>query len=528
MAILQVNALLLAPLLGVLYYVALIVYRLCFHPLARIPGPKLAAATSWYEFYYDVVGRGVFCWEIKRMHDLYGPIVRINPHEVHILDTSFYDEIYAPASKKRDKYADWVVFLGVPTGAFATCPHEHHRVRRRALNVSFSKQAIYKIERLIQDKVDRLCHRFDQLAASGDVVRLDAALFALANDIITEYSFGEGYDCLGKDNFREDLKSILLTAVESGALVRQLPWLVPLVYATPRWVLARLSGSFTALLSWERVVQTRVRSLVDVEAEAKTEAKTKTSQAGTGTGTCVFSTLLRSDLPPEEKSLQRLLDEGKSLMGAGSETTSWTLTLLMWFVARDPAVLGRLRRELRDMPRACSETSLLKWLETRRYLSAVITEALRLDHGAIGRLPRIAAEPVYYRDHVIPPGASEVCSGMVDNNEQTPMSSTNYWVHMDETIFPEPTKFCPERWLEAEEAGIPLQKYMVSFSKGSRQCVGQNLANAELYLTVAAVVTRFDVEFVDTTEEDVLPARDCFIPRPVSHSRGVFARVKKT
>ncbi|KAG5975396.1 hypothetical protein E4U55_007703 [Claviceps digitariae] len=503
MAIFQVNPLLWALVLGVLYYAVLIVYRLYFHPLAKIPGPRLAAATSWYEFYYDVVGRGVFCWEIKRMHDRYGPIVRINPKEVHILDTSFYDEIYAPASKKRDKYADWVIFLGVPTGVFATCPHEHHRIRRRALNQSFSKQAIYKIEHLIQSKVDRLCHRFDELAARKHVLRLDAAFFALANDIIAEYSFGEGYRCLEREDFREDFKSTLLAAVETGALVRHFPWMVPLLYGLPRWILARLSGRFTALLAWELVVQKRVRCMAEAHGPGRH-----------GFENCVFSTLLRSELPAEEKSLQRLLDEAKSLMGAGSETTSWTLTLLMWYIVRDEGdVLGRLRSDLGDMPRDGCSGTLLKWLEKRRYLSAVIMEALRLNHGAIGRLPRIATEAISYKDHVIPAG--------------TPMSSTNYWIHMDETIFPNPTNFSPERWLDAERTGFPLQKYMVSFAKGSRQCVGQNLATAELYLAVAAVVTRFDVEFVDTTAEDVLPARDCFIPRPVSQSKGVFVKLHR-
>ncbi|KAG5932301.1 hypothetical protein E4U53_001392 [Claviceps sorghi] len=144
-------------------------------------------------------------------------------------------------------------------------------------------------------------------------------------------------------------------------------------------------------------------------------------------------------------------------------------------------------------------------------------EALRLNHGNVGRSPRVAAEAVRCKDHVIPPG--------------TPMSCTNYWIHMDETIFPDPANFAPERWLAAEREGFPLQKYMVSFSRGSRQCVGQNnrnpsLATAELCLAAAAVVTRFDVEFVDTTAEDILPARDCFVPRPVSHSRGVFARLR--
>ncbi|KHN95530.1 Cytochrome P450 [Metarhizium album ARSEF 1941] len=498
---------------GIAYFLLLVAYRLCLHPLAGFPGPKLAAASSWYEFYHDVIGRGVFCWEIKRMHDRYGPIVRINPDELHILDTSFYEEIYAPASKKRDKYADYVVFLGVPTGAFATCPHDHHRVRRKALNVSFSKRAIYEAEGLVRNKVRLLCARLGGIARADGVVRLDAALFALANDIITEYSFGEGYDCLGKDDFQADFKGVLLTAVEAGAFIRQFPWAVGVVKAMPPAVLRRVSAAFASLLQWEAIVDKRVRTLVAAHGGDE-KKKGEEPPPPAAADRCVFTTLLNSDLPAAEKSYQRLSDEGKSLMGAGSETTSWTLTLLLWYVARDARILSRLREELRDMPGGDGGDgggSLLKWLEQRRYLSAVVNEALRFDHGAIGRLPRIAREPLRYRDWVVPAG--------------TPLSSTNYWVHMDESIFPDPHRFSPERWLDAERAGFPLQKYLVSFSKGSRQCVGQNLATAELYLTAAALLARFDFEFVDTTERDVLPARDCFIPRPVVGSRGVYAKV---
>ncbi len=46
--------------------------RLFLSPLAHIPGPKLAALTSWYEFYYDVVKPGRFVWKIKDLHAEYG------------------------------------------------------------------------------------------------------------------------------------------------------------------------------------------------------------------------------------------------------------------------------------------------------------------------------------------------------------------------------------------------------------------------------------------------------------------------
>lgn len=48
------------------------VYNLCFHPLRNIPGPRLAAMTSCFEFYYDVLSNGLYLRKIKEMHEAYG------------------------------------------------------------------------------------------------------------------------------------------------------------------------------------------------------------------------------------------------------------------------------------------------------------------------------------------------------------------------------------------------------------------------------------------------------------------------
>lgn len=52
--------------------VARVTYRLVFHPLARFPGPKLAAATSLVELYYDHVQKGQLAFKIQGWHAKYG------------------------------------------------------------------------------------------------------------------------------------------------------------------------------------------------------------------------------------------------------------------------------------------------------------------------------------------------------------------------------------------------------------------------------------------------------------------------
>ena len=56
----------------VIYTLGLYVYRVYFDSLSKFPGPKLAAASLWYEFYYDVVLKGQYTYKIARMHEEHG------------------------------------------------------------------------------------------------------------------------------------------------------------------------------------------------------------------------------------------------------------------------------------------------------------------------------------------------------------------------------------------------------------------------------------------------------------------------
>ena len=56
----------------IFYFASIAIYRLFFHPLAKFPGPKLAALTRYYEAYYDVVQNGQYTFKIEKLHKEYG------------------------------------------------------------------------------------------------------------------------------------------------------------------------------------------------------------------------------------------------------------------------------------------------------------------------------------------------------------------------------------------------------------------------------------------------------------------------
>jgi hypothetical protein len=63
----------LAGLAAVCFVLCTCVYRLYFHPLAKFPGPKLAALTTWYEAYYEFIGHtGQYTVYFEELHKKHG------------------------------------------------------------------------------------------------------------------------------------------------------------------------------------------------------------------------------------------------------------------------------------------------------------------------------------------------------------------------------------------------------------------------------------------------------------------------
>ncbi|GAB1217088.1 hypothetical protein ATERTT37_006311 [Aspergillus terreus] len=382
-------------LLGLAYLVLRSIYRLYFHPLRHIPGPRLAAISSLYEFYYDVVCQGRYLWEIERLHAIYGPIVRINPREVHIIDPSFYDEIYAPSSRRRDKDAKWVPTFGLSQSMLSTVGHQQHRFRRSLLSSFFSKKSVLQIGPLIDQQREKLFQHLVNFHRTQEVVRLDSAFVALTSDIISAYCYGESGNFLDDPSFRSDIRASVVDAASICHLARFLPFLQPLIQSVPEGILRALMPGKTALLDFEH-------SLASKASKALHEGKPSAAAEET-----IYDRLTDKSVPPEERSLCRIQDESSLVLAAGTETTARILTIAIYYLSRDQSMLDKLRAELKQaLP---TPTSLTTWVQLEKlpYLTAVVRESLRLGFGITCRLPRVAPEEVLrYKGYEIPPGVS--------------------------------------------------------------------------------------------------------------------------
>jgi cytochrome P450 len=82
----------------------------------------------------------------------------------------------------------------------------------------------------------------------------------------------------------------------------------------------------------------------------------------------VFHDILDSDLPAQEKTAERLWQEAQVLCIAGTGTTAWTLSVIMFYLLADPKVLQKLRDELEKAVPDPAAPTATKELEKLPYL----------------------------------------------------------------------------------------------------------------------------------------------------------------
>jgi cytochrome P450 len=154
-----------------------------------------------------------------------------------------------------------------------------------------------------------------------------------------------------------------------------------------------------------------------------------------------------------------LTNDAVLMWAAGTETTANTLVQATWAVLHNPQIRKTLQAELQTaIP---DKNEMVDWatLESLPYLRAVIKESLRLSYGVPGRIPR-----------TVPPSGATFCGQYIPPG--TSVAHSVYCYHTDDKLFNDAKIFQPERWLESPEKYQELENRMLSFSRGSRSCLG--------------------------------------------------------
>jgi cytochrome P450 len=146
---------------------------------------------------------------------------------------------------------------------------------------------------------------------------------------------------------------------------------------------------------------------------------------------------------------------------AGQDTTAFVLACITFELLSHPDKLKKVKAELEAaLPDPDSAPSLAV-VEKLPYLSAVITEGLRVHPGGLARMTRVAPEnTMIYHDK------ASGTEWVIEPN--TPTSMTALDTNMNAGKFPDPYKFEPERFIENPR----LEKYVLTFSRGTRICLG--------------------------------------------------------
>ncbi|KAI8623119.1 cytochrome P450 family protein [Xylariaceae sp. FL1651] len=491
---------------GSLYVLGLVVHRLFISPIAGFPGPKLAAATSWYELYYDVVKKGTYLFQIEKMHEKYGPIVRINPFELSIRDPEYYEKLYVAGSvRPTDNYDPFANGIDFEGSHFLSTGHEIHRQRRKPLDPFFSRLGVTRLEPMVAELCEKLVvNRFSSFKKTKKVVRLDHAFLAFSGDVISRLCIDDPPNLIDDPDFAPEWFDLFHTVIKSLPLFMALPWLIRIVRLIPESVLTKLDSRSQNFNKFKQMSEGHI-------ATAKREKAASRSKDTTTMGKHItlFRHLVNSDLPPSELADKRLSKEAQVLLGAGTVSTARTLDFICYYIMANPVIRRRLTEELRDVMAGYPEKKPT-WAQLEKvvYMQALIKEGLRLSYGVMHRLPRVSPnQSLQFKQWVIPAGV--------------PVGMSAYLQHTDPSVFPRPFDFIPERWLD----GVTPQmtKNYVPFSRGSRNCLGSNLAICELNFILAALFRPGgpDFELYETDASDVVQAHDFMLPLPKLDTKGI-------
>ncbi|KGO74014.1 Cytochrome P450, E-class, group I [Penicillium italicum] len=448
-------------------------YRVYFHPLSRYPGSKVAAAsTSWWEWYWNYVQNGRMLFEIEKLHEKYGPVIRIGVNDLHVSDPAIYQDI-SRINSGFTKDPFFYQFISLPGTSIGETDPSRHRIRRKVLTPAFSTTRIHELAPIVQDKTEQLLTML--AAAKGPVCFTDAAK-AYTLDIIGKIVLGREIGSLTKPEFISELSEHLQAAFAIG-------WIgpsFPIMSSIALWVIQRLPLFIFPMPQVQFQQVMACAKMTDSYLKKFHSDGASTFSTGHGERSAVIDMLVDPAATKDYKvpAKNEVSDELTMLLTAGSDTSSTAIISAIYYIKRHEKVLSGLCEELTKAFPSLEEEITYEKVKELPYLTAVIKEVLRLGHPLPGRLPRTIPSSGYsLYGNALPRG--------------TNIHTSAYLLNRHSDIWGDPHEFDPTRWMQGDSAD--LEKHIATFGRGARQCLGKDLAWCELWVLLANLFRRYDV-----------------------------------
>ncbi|KAF1969947.1 putative RNA polymerase II mediator complex component Srb8 [Bimuria novae-zelandiae CBS 107.79] len=446
-----------------------------FNPLSSYPGPWLWAASRIP--YVVSLLRGTLISDMLRLHQKYGPIVRLAPNELSFASEAAWRDIYMHRKGHAEAKKDTTGYMapeGMPPN-IVTTPDIQIRARmRRLLSTSFNAQSLLeqalmlqKYANIVIERLYAICEANPSRTENTVVNMLDWTNF-YTMDVIGDLAMGESFHCLEQSSYHLWVKTLymFLKGMIIAAAVRFFPggWFM-LQAVIPKSL---------------REQQKQHTEFTNTKIRQRVELKTDRPD--------FLSPFLREmEMSPDKMSLGEIQSTFGVILIAGSETTATILVGCLYRLASNLTVQTKLWSEL-NRKFATDEMITVESTNSLEYPDAVLNETLRLCYAIPGGLPRVVPENGdTYAGHFVPGGTS--------------ISIRPHVILHSEGYFKDAWTFAPERWLPIEQRPERYAHDNLAtsqpFSIGPTGCIGKPLAWAEMRIFIAKMLWHFNLSMTE-------------------------------
>lgn len=427
--------------LHVLYWI----YTSITAPDRKVPGPFLARLSKLW--YLQKLRTGSFHHENIKLHQKYGPVIRVAPGYFSI--TTPDPAAYGISSKfiKGDWYQGWQHPSPTRFTLFTDQDRKRHAENRKVFQGLYSRSSLLSYEGYVDDCVNIFLQRLREFSKSGETIDLSHWLQCYAFDVIGEITYSERFGFLDSGEDVAGTMAALDRSMVYSTLVGVYSWLHPTLYAINEKLPNTGAAGRTYLMNFTgKKIEERKSARKEGSHAATSEEKDSSTPRD----------FLDKLADANEENAEKVTPYHIFMMGisniiAGSDTTAVSLSSIMFRLITNPETLKKLRQEVFEH-RIKGTNFTFKQTQDMPYLQAVIKESLRM-HSATGL-------PLW---RVVPEGGAEVAGQFFPAGTNI---GINTWVaHYDKDVYGEDVNdFRPERWIEGkEEGGERLQRMEANF-----------------------------------------------------------------